>query len=448
MDESNLLNTKTIINLKFKYNPTLFICDQLLRVVVLVLYIQYGFSAWIFVGLQILLFIALNYIKDNYDSSLIKKYYTFIAPKYSNVKPEIKIEENIPSKLTGYQALFGFIFSFWFLYDAFKNHAWYIYILIIILSLIGMVFCILPLVFSARYYTKKGAELATFIEEKLIKEGEEEKIVKYDVSPQYSNFFTKGIINEPDFIEFDSIDLNDTKIAKLESELKNLNYKADAWMLESVFLGGLAFSGFLTVASANILEKETETFRTFILHIFEYFTLCQKTQISEWYSNITGHFFRNDLYILIMLLCLSSSVFFLLILTLRLRLNSLTLNLDHILRILVIFNAKEEEIFNNQLDLENNPYQVARFEKIQKKIEIALTDAEKLLIKIRPVAIMMNIYRTIAIILFYIVLIISGFYFKPIIAVAIFSLAVFTFLFRKIETYINITEIRNRVKRH
>jgi hypothetical protein len=149
-----------------------------------------------------------------------------------------------------------------------------------------------------------------------------------------------------------------------------------------------------------------------------------------------------------MLLCLASSVFFLLILTLRIRLNTLSLSLDHIFRIATIFNSKEEELYNTQLNFEQNPYQVQRFDKIQRKIDIALEDAEKLLIKIRPVSIMMNFYRTIAIILFYLVLIISGFYFKPIIAVAILGLALFTFLFRKIETYASIEEIKKRVTRH
>lgn len=215
-----------------------------------------------------------------------------------------------------------------------------------------------------------------------------------------------------------------------------------------MFLGGLAFSGFLTVASANFLGSETETFKLFMSHIANYINSCTVDNISSIYINSANYFSRNDLYIVIMLLCLLSSVFFLLILTLRLRLNSLSLNLDHIMRILTIFNAKEEEIFNNYENLENQPNQVARFEKIQRKIDIALNDAEKLLIKIRPVFIMMNIYRTIAIFLFYLVLILSGFYFMPIIAVAISGLAIFTFLFRKIETYINIEEIKRRVKRH
>ena len=149
-----------------------------------------------------------------------------------------------------------------------------------------------------------------------------------------------------------------------------------------------------------------------------------------------------------MILCLASSVFFLLILTLRIRLNTLSLGLEHIFRIATIFNNKEEELYNSGLNSQLNPNQAKRLEKIQLKIEIALEDAEKLLITIRPISLMMNIYRFFAIILFYLVLIISGFYFRPVIAIAILSLALFTFLFTKIETYLNIEEIKKRLKRH
>jgi len=348
----------------------------------------------------------------------------------------------------GYQVFLGYAFSFWFFYHIFDNHLWYHYIFIVLLAIFGSVFFVSALAITPVPRTSKGAQEVQIKIRKTVLENGNEKFVFEDATNRYPIFFTQGILFEPDPIEFDTVDLNDTKIAKLESELKNINYKAEAWLLESVFLGGLAFSGFLTVASANFLGVETETFKLFISHILNYIQSCTIENISSLYVNSSDYFTRNDLYIITMLLCLLSSVFFLLILTLRLRLNSLSLNLDHIMRILIIFNAKEEEIYNNNEDLENRPNQVARFDKIQRKIEIALNDGEKLLTKIRPVFMMMNIYRTIALLLFYLVLILSGFYFMPVIAAAISGLAIFTFLFRKIETYINIEEIKRRVKRH
>lgn len=448
MNESNLVEEKISVILTFRYSPLLFISDQVLRIVVLVAYLYYDFSAGFFIFGQIVILLMTNIIGNKIQERIKAKYKKFVNPLYLSLNPDIELSDIIPDKLRGTQMFLGYVFSFWFFYHIFDNHLWYHYIFIVFLAIFGLIFFLGALETTPLYRTSKEAQDAQIIINKVILEKGLRKVKQENVTHKYQNFFTQGIVIEPDPIDFDTVDLNDTKIAKLESELKSLNYKAEAWLLESVFLGGLAFSGFLTVASANFLGVETETFKLFMSHILSYMDSCTIDDISSLYINSSNYFSRNDLYIVIMLLCLLSSVFFLLILTLRLRLNSLSLNLDHIMRILTIFNAKEEEIYNNTENLENRPNQVARFEKIQRKIDIALNDADKLLIKIRPVFIMMNIYRTIAIFLFYLVLILSGFYFIPVIAAAISGLAIFTFLFRKIETYLSIEEIKRRVKRH
>lgn len=449
MEENTLLSEKLVVNLKFRFSPLFFLLDQLIRIFILIAFLYYDFSVWIFVCIQVALLFPSGYLSDKQNEKIKKKYLGLVNNEYSLNIPEISVADNIPKYLMGYQTLFGYLFSFWFFFYIFDNHAWYHYIFIVILSIFGLILCMLSLSFSARYRISKGAQSFTVQSKKTIKDQNGiQKTITLDVSSKYSNMFRSGVVVEPEELEFDTVDLNDTKIAKLESELKNITYKAEAWLLESVFLGGLAFSGFLTVASANFLGKETATFQIFIEHISAYIDSCVFEDVTSFYTHIAAYFFRNDLYIIIMLLCLLSSVFFLLILTLRLRLNTLALNLDHILRISTIFNAKEEEIFNNLADLENNPNQVARFNKIQRKIEIALGDGEKLLVKIRPVHIMMNMFRTVAIILFYLVLVLSGFYFKPIVAVGIFGLAIFSFLFRKIETFLSINEITKRIRRH
>lgn len=444
----DFIHDKLTAKIAFKYSPLLYILDQFFRIIILIIYIYYDFSAWYFLGAQFLLMIISGSISKMRKDLLIKKYINYINNSYNKNGTKLELSSNIPSLLSGYQLFFGYVFSFWYFFYIFEYHLWYHYIFIILLALFGLLFFMLVLEFTIWYNSSKGALGFKIYSENEITDNGVKKTVLENVTANKKDFFTEGIIVEPDPIDFDLVDLNDTKIAKLESELKSFNNKAEAWMLESVFLGGLAFSGFLTVASANFLGKETETFKIFINNISNYLNSCKIGDLYSWYNNSSNHFSRIDLYIVIMLLCLLSSVFFLLILTLRIRLNTLSLNLDHIMRILVIFNAKEEEIFNNSQNLENNPYQVKRFEKIQRKIEIALIDADKILVKIRPVLIMMNVYRTTAMILFYIVLILSGFYFLPVISVAIFGLAIFTFLFRKIETYLSIKEIKKRVRRH
>lgn len=449
MSNTNLISEKIQVRISLLYNSWFFILDQLIRITVLILYIQNYFPTWIFLVVQGLLIYALKYRYDKYLNKLKIKYNDNINSAYSNFDPEIYIEENIPDGLIAYQFLVGFIFSFWFFYYIQGTLYWYNYILNFIFSIFGCAMFLMSLAFSIKFQESKGILTAKAFNMKVFKENEELKTVLNDVSKEYPNIFVSDKLLEPNYqLELDPVDFNDTRIAKLESELKSIQHRSEAWMLESVFLGGLAFSGFLTVASANFLGKEPEVFNSFLTHLQNYFICCRNNQMSTWLSDISNNFFRNDLYIVIMLLCLLSSVFFLLVLTLRLRLNTLYLNMDHLIRILVIFNAKEEELFNLKLVDDSNDFQIQRLEKISKKINIALFDAENLLKELKPTAMMMNVYRNLAVFLFYLVLIVSGFYFMPIIAFLILSLAIFTQLFRLFETYSKIQLINNLLKRH
>lgn len=448
MDETNLISQKLIVKLKFKYNPWFFILDQLLRIIILTLYLQSYFSTWIFILIQLALIGFEFYRLNKYKSKLIKKYNVYLNKKYTIEKPVLELDEEIPETLAIYQLLFGFIFSFWFFYHTFESHAWYLYILIFILAAGGAIICMLPLLATIKFredlgiISAKPLRVKTFRNQKNLSTDAIE-----DVNKSYPDIFQTDKLIGYGIIELDTVDQNDVRIAKLESEVKSINHRSETWMLESVFLGGLAFSGFLTVASANFLGKEPVVFNSFLTHLKEYYNKCAFNEILSWLTEIQNHFFRNDLYIIIMLLCLLSSVFFLLVLTLRLRMNSLYLNMDHLIRILVIFNSKEEELFNSNLNDSQN-FQLQRLEKIQAKINSALIDSEKLLKELRPTSILMNTYRNIAVVLFYCVLIISGFYFMPIVAFLIFSLAIFTQIFRIFETYTKVEKIRNLLNRH
>ena len=113
-----------------------------------------------------------------------------------------------------------------------------------------------------------------------------------------------------------------------------------------------------------------------------------------------------------------------------------------------MFNAKEDELFNLDLDPNVNQFQISRLDKIQRKIHRALIDAERLLSELKPTVILMNSYRSIAVFLFYVVLILSGFYFMPIVAGVIVLLYVFTQVFGIFEAYTRIERIKNLLKRH
>lgn len=448
-ENSNLISEKLQVHIRFLYNPILFIFDQIIRIIFLLFYTQNYIQTWLFLLIQFSLVFILYFYNKKYLNNLTEKYNKDINEEYQNQNPELVFEESIPDGLAVYQALAGFIFSFWFFYHIDDTHTWYSYIFNFVYSLFGFVICFATLVFSLRFRESKGILTANAVLEKTFIQNNNRKKITIDVNKQFPNILKSDKLLEPNSaLELDPVDFNDTRIAALESELKNIHHRSEAWMLESVFLGGLAFSGFLTVASANFLGREPEVFRKFILHFKNYISTCSQNELISWADEIPKYFFRSDLYIIIMLLCLLSSVFFLLVLTLRHRLNTLSLNMDHLIRILIIFNAKEEELFNLKTEEQSNDFQIQRLEKISRKIDVALVDSENLLKELKPIAVIMNSYRNIAVFLFYLVLIISGFYFMPIIAFLILSLAIFTQIFRLFETYSKTELIRNLTNRH
>lgn len=439
---------KLKINLVFKYLPWVYLADISLRILCVYFYLQNTISALLFVILQVILLVIVGIRYSRYESKIFKKYQKVLNPAYSSKFIEFSIDDNVPSSLVGVQAIGGFCFAFWFAYHSISNHSWFMYLVFIFIASLGSMIFILAIIFTIQLKVSKGliSVQVNSVTQKKNKENIEE-VIYTDVTKQYPNILSLQSIEE-EVINLDSVDYNDTQIAKLESELKNINYKMDAYLMESVFLGGLAFSGFLTVAAANFLGKETEVFQTFIGHCLNFVTICGEEDIKLWFIEIQKNFFRNDLYILIMLLCLMASVFFLLVLTLRLRLTSLSLNMDHLIRIMTVFNAKEEELYNMQYERAMEERHSNRLKNVSKKIDIALSDANKLLSELKPTVTMMSIYRNIALFLFYSVLIVSGFYFMPIIASTIFVLAVFTQIFRLLETYSKLDKIRNLLKKH
>ncbi|MCV9930067.1 hypothetical protein OIU83_20570 [Flavobacterium sp. LS1R49] len=147
--------------MKFKYSAWFFILDQILRFLLLIAYLQDYFQKIHFLVFQYSLLFIVGLLYNYYKNKLEGKYSAFINVKYKDENPKITINEEIPYGLFIYQALFGFIFSFWFFYNDFESHVWYMYIVIFLFSLISAGFCILPLIFTIRYRESIGIISAT-----------------------------------------------------------------------------------------------------------------------------------------------------------------------------------------------------------------------------------------------------------------------------------------------
>lgn len=129
---------------------------------------------------------------------------------------------------------------------------------------------------------------------------------------------------------------------------------------------------------------------------------------------------------------------------------ALALDMDHLIRTMVIFNAKEEELYNSQINSKEHIRisQSSRLSKITKKVNYAISDANKLLKELNPVIRFMSLYRNIAVGVFYLVLIVSGFYFSPTIALIIFLLAVFVYMYGLFDSLIKKGKINTLINRH
>jgi hypothetical protein len=128
----------------------------------------------------------------------------------------------------------------------------------------------------------------------------------------------------------------------------------------------------------------------------------------------------------------------------------MSLKMDYLIRIMNIFNAKEEELINIKLENNNISSTIIdnRAKRISKKITATLDDAKKLIKNISPVVALMSLFRNLGIITFYLILVSSGLFFSGALSLFILILAICTFFFRLIEAQAKLDKIRSILKRH
>lgn len=247
-------------------------------------------------------------------------------------------------------------------------------------------------------------------------------------------------------IMIEEIDVNDTEIARLESDLKSLNTRVDSYMLEGVLIGSLTFSGFLTIiasgSSLNFVDLKNLNFGSMPFNGQSSKLTAILTSIDDWAT-------APHLFSVIMVESLFCSVFFILVLALHIRFTQLSLKLDYLLRIMTIFNAKEEEMINLEMSgTQVTDYSAARRRMIAHKITEAINDANKFTKDIKPLVSLMALYRNLGLVLFFLILITSGFFFSAKVGISIFLLAIATWVFRVVEKWRSFEKIQRLLQRH
>jgi hypothetical protein len=269
-----------------------------------------------------------------------------------------------------------------------------------------------------------------------------------DITPSFPNAFPS--LKEEPLMVIDRLDANDGMIARMESDLKGINSTVDSYMLESVLLGALAFSGFLTIVGANVISGSDEQFTTIIRQFMDTAGSVLFSDKAINTGEFAGLFKGTNLLIVIMFESLICSVFFIMVLTLRLRYSDMSLKMDYLIRVINIFNAKEEELIVLKMDDKNqdNTRITERTRLLTQKIEAGIADASHLLTQIKPVVGMMSFYRNLGLIFFYGVLVTSGLYFSWVLSLIIIGVALTSKLYRVTSVKARMETMQRILRRH
>ncbi|MFL5738906.1 MAG: hypothetical protein ACJ75B_01710 [Flavisolibacter sp.] len=436
-------NDKTFYKVQVNYKPANWIVylDLAVRLGIFFLYVNLALKFWIFMTANVLFFVIEIILKTTREDKLKEAAQNKINPKYKETITQYDTDST-SENLFSFYAIGGIILSYFIWRPLFNLSLWYNYIFLILVCLVSIVLFIAT---AVAVQIPKTLDVAA---NKVMKVQVQKSIrMEVDVTKDFpALFITDPTENQ---IIIDEVDFNDSQIAKLESNLKNINSKVDAYTLESVLLGALAFSGFLTIVASNTIAHTESSYHQLNVVITEIVRSIIHNDHESLRNNLALLMQHDTLFLVVMLESLICSVFFILVLTLRLRFSDLALKLDYLIRIMNIFNAKEEELINMKLQGEGDEVAIdRRMSRISSKITAALQDADKFSIEISPVIRMMGIYRSIGITTFYIILVTSGLYFSGALSILIFLLAFLTILFRVMETRLRLNRITQLLRRH
>jgi hypothetical protein len=231
-----------------------------------------------------------------------------------------------------------------------------------------------------------------------------------------------------------NVDANDTLIVQIEGNLKNLQTRVDAYVLESVMFGALTFSGFLTILADGIERKA----------IMKFFGLSLKSVLKDMLildfknpiENGTSIIFSDDyLVIWIMFETLLCSMFFLFVIASRLRFSRIVERTDNAIRLARSYNDKEEEIYLLHIQFENIPRFKQRLEFLGMRIEQQVRIATELLKEVGPVVYYMSLFRNLGVMGFLAIIVTSLLFFSNVIAGLVAFLAVMVYVSKEIDDW-------------
>jgi hypothetical protein len=204
-----------------------------------------------------------------------------------------------------------------------------------------------------------------------------------------------------------SVDINDAEIIRLETSISSILQQVDSYSLESTLFGALAFSAFISLLSFDSLFTDGVNGITIFLHQIFDKSIGQNT-LSSLISSQLSH---SSFIVIIAILTLMCSVFFLSVVVSRLRFYDFLRSVEQSIRLARAYNDKEEELYNLmfQINSENDRRIVSdRHQELNRKIASIISSASKLHEQLMPTVTYMSISRNLGILTFLLILIISA----------------------------------------
>ncbi len=224
---------------------------------------------------------------------------------------------------------------------------------------------------------------------------------------------------------------NDEEIINLEVNLKAENERMNAYIIEAALLGALAFSGYLgLVSSGNFSSEIIGEFNFHFFSALSNFIDPTGENISNSFSFL---FSKDGILIMLSYQSLFCSIFFLAVIASRLRFSKLTDYIDRYLQLSKAMNDKEESL------LINDKTNTKAINFYNNKIKNLLQEGYKKQDELIPIMEYMQFFRTLGIVMFFIIIITGGLFISPWISMImafISLLSMFYFYIGKFKTAI------------
>jgi len=314
-----------------------------------------------------------------------------------------------------------------------------------------------------------------------------------------------ALIEEQEDEKLKSIDDNDLEIVRLEGAIKNETTRVDAYILESVLFGALAFSAFLTIIASerfnftpteyenlnNVIITENDTVsagtsRVELLKSLPAFMvnedstgnpvleeepfIIQKAQNASEVKQFSYNLYQlliegvllfdfdkggeaweellkaRNLIILIMFETLFCSLFFISVIVSRIRYTKIAEEIDNLIRLARSFNDKEEEVFNLRLQVVDN--EVVE-QNLERRLNILDHAIERNIVKVKlfrnqtkPIVLYMTVLRNMGVFTFILILITSSLFFSRSLATIFVVLAILAYAYESMDSWLRLRRVR------